>query len=145
MSLNRQNCQFRKILVGYDGSQISERALESALALAVRADSEVEILSVVRPPEPVNTLKRAGFVDRAREQYERTLRRISDAVTSNSIRIRTLVLIGHPAEQILERAGEIDADLIVVGERGASKLGEGLGSVSEIVLAQASCPVLVTR
>lgn len=146
MSRNRKNCQFQRILIGYDGSEQSERALEAALTIACASDSRVEILSVVRPSEPSKRPQPFATVEHARKNFEQKLQRISEAACGNGIQVTSEIVIGHPAEQILQRAQEIHADLVVVGQHGASKLEEiTLGSVSERVMAYAECPVLVTR
>jgi nucleotide-binding universal stress UspA family protein len=146
MTENRRNCQFDRILVGYDGSEKAERALETALGFASASDAKVEILSVVRPPEPLNQPQAQETINAARRHFEEVLRRISEAVSSNGIRVSTSIAVGHPAEQILECAERISADLVIVGQRGASEFeGISLGSVSERVLAYAHCPVLLTR
>lgn len=143
---NRQNCRFHRILVAYDGSEQSERALETALAFTSASDAEVEILSVIRPPEPSNQPTAQKAIDDARKHFERALRRISEAVARNGIQISTSVAVGHPVEKILECAEKTGADLVIVGQRGTSDSeGISLGSVSEQVLACAHCPVLLTR
>jgi nucleotide-binding universal stress UspA family protein len=54
--------------------------------------------------------------------------------------------LGSPASEIIERADEWKADLIIVGSHGRSALGRFLlGSVSQSVVAQASCSVRVAR
>jgi nucleotide-binding universal stress UspA family protein len=59
---------------------------------------------------------------------------------------RQLTADGDPAHQILRCAGEIGADLIVLGSRGAGRLGRILKrSVSRTVANQANCPVLIVR
>ena len=53
---------------------------------------------------------------------------------------------GYPSEKFVEIAEAEDADLIVMGSRGRSKLAEiFLGSVASRVIASARCPVLVVR
>lgn len=63
----RQNEHFRRLLVGYDGSPESERALEMALAIAQSLDSKVLVLSVGRPPEPATSPELHAALDEARE------------------------------------------------------------------------------
>jgi nucleotide-binding universal stress UspA family protein len=137
---------FRRILVGYDGSPSSEKALEAALAIANTLASAVEVLSVIQPPEPSTSTELNAVLDDAREHYEKAHRRIAQAAAANGLRLDTDVKIGHPAEQIIHRAELGRADLIVLGHRGVSKFEKLImGSVSERVLAYAHCPVLVTR
>jgi nucleotide-binding universal stress UspA family protein len=142
----KRNGSFHKILVGYDGSQESERALELALAIANTMDSKVEVLAVAQPSEPPTAVQMQAVIDDAREHYDKALRRIADAAKENGIEIETAVAVGHPAEQIIRQAERGLADLIVVGRRGLSALEKMvMGSVSERVLRYAPCPVLVTR
>jgi nucleotide-binding universal stress UspA family protein len=68
------------------------------------------------------------------------------AQRSNGIQVSSSIAVGHPAEKILECAQKIGADLVIIGQRGASKFEEiSLGSVSERILGYADCPVLLTR
>ncbi len=139
------NGHLRRILVGYDGSSDSERALEQGLALAECTGGKVLVLSVARPPEP-ETSKAVGFRNAAREQLEQKLSQIQARVQQNPIEIQTQVATGHPAEGILSKAREDQIDLIVLGYRGISGVDQvTLGSISEHVVSHASCPVMVTR
>jgi len=146
MTENGRNRFFRRILVGYDGSPSSQKALEAALAIADTLGSAVEVLSVIRPPEPSTSTELNAVLDDAREHYEKAHRKIAQAAAANGTRLDTDVKIGHPAEQIIQRAELGRVDLIVLGHRGVSKFENLImGSVSERVLAYAHCPVLVTR
>jgi nucleotide-binding universal stress UspA family protein len=145
MVRNRNNVHFQNILVGYDGSKESEKALEAALAIADTLDAKVAVLAVAQPPEPAKAIKLQVLADGAREHFEKSLRRISHAAEQNGIQVETRIAIGHPAEQIIRRAEQSHADLIVVGRRGNSTFEKVvMGSVSEHVLRHAPCPVLVT-
>ena len=62
------------------------------------------------------------------------------------VRVTTRLAAGEPAEQICSYAGEIGAKLIAVGTRGYGAVTALLlGSVSDAVIRQAPCPVLVVR
>lgn len=140
------NGYLRRILVGYDASAESEKALEVALALGECTNSKVLVLAVARPSEPEMSGKAAALLDAAREQLERTLSQLRGRVQQNGIRIETQVAVGHPAEEIISKAREDHADLIVVGHRSTPSLDQlTLGSISEQVLSHAPCPVMVTR
>ncbi|HXY48390.1 MAG TPA: universal stress protein [Terriglobales bacterium] len=146
MTGSKTNGHFQRILIGYDGSQPSQRALEMGLTIASIRDSNVEVLAVVQPPEPSTSVELHAVIDEGRQHYERALRKIADAAKGNGIHVETSIVVGHPAEQIIQRAEQSHADLIVVGRRGISKFENLiLGSVSERVLTYAPCPVLVTR
>jgi nucleotide-binding universal stress UspA family protein len=142
----RHNGHFRKLLVGYDGSPESERALETALALAQSLGSTVLVLSVARPPEPATSPEVHAVIDEAREYYEKALANIRARALENGLQVETAFAVGHPAQQIIHTAEQDHVDLILVGQRGISGVQRiFLGSVSEQVLHQAPCPVMVTR
>jgi nucleotide-binding universal stress UspA family protein len=143
---DKRNGFLRRILVGYDGSSSSEKALESALSMANSMDSTVEIIAVVRPSEPATSPDLPADLDDARAVFEKALRKIAQGAMGDGLRIETDVLVGHPVQQIIQRAEKSRADLIVLGSRGTSTFKElALGSISERVLASAHCPVLITR
>jgi nucleotide-binding universal stress UspA family protein len=61
-------------------------------------------------------------------------------------RVDSKVLYGHDREKIVERAKELDADLIIMGAKGRSGLSRLLlGSVSHYVLHRAACSVMIVR
>jgi nucleotide-binding universal stress UspA family protein len=117
----------RRIVVGYDGSEASRRALDAAADL-VGYGSTLSVVTVHN-----------GEVDRgvAREAREHLQQRHVAAAYHEAS--------GEPAEQIVEAAEGIGADLVVVGRRNRSPLRSLLGSVSARVVRRAPCDVLVVR
>jgi nucleotide-binding universal stress UspA family protein len=68
-----------------------------------------------------------------------------DSLRTSGVRVETATRWGDPAEQILQAADEIDADMIVLGGRKRSPLGSLLfGSVSQAVTLDATRPVVIT-
>jgi len=61
MSGTRHNAYFRRILVAYDGSPQSEKAVELAFSLAECVDSTVLVFAVARPPEPPTSVELKGY------------------------------------------------------------------------------------
>lgn len=62
-----------------------------------------------------------------------------------AVNVRTMKREGHPAEEILAAAGELQADLIVIGSRSKRMHNIFLGSVSREVVNSAECSVLILR
>jgi nucleotide-binding universal stress UspA family protein len=123
----------RKIVVGYDGSDAAGRALDAAAALAGYG-STLSVVTVGRR-EGRNGGERTAVLDGARERL------LSRHETANY-----LAPVGDPAEQLIETARELDADLLVVGRRDQGALQRlVLGSVSSKVVGGAPCDVLVVR
>ena len=138
---------FKSILVPYDGSPHSQRALEVAIELARYEESTVRLLYAYEriPPylgepnfqEVVNRIVIAG-----REMVESA----ADRVRSNDISVTADVLEGPAAEAILRAAEAEQFDLIVMGSRGLGQLqGLLLSSVSDRVLHYAKIPMLIAR
>ncbi|SRR6266498_473391 len=146
MSGKRHNAHFRHMLVGYDGSPQSEKAVEVAFSLADCIDSTVLIFAVARPPEPATSVELEAVLDDAKEHYEEGFKKIMEKARGHEFNVQTAMAVGHPAEQIIHRAETDGIDLIVLGRRGRSKIARMmLGSVSERVLRYAHCPVMVVH
>jgi nucleotide-binding universal stress UspA family protein len=116
----------RTIVVGYDGSDASRRALDAAADL-VGYGSTLAVVHVRCAGAPVGET-----VGLARER-----------LLERQIPARYLEPSGHPATEIVEAARAVSADLVVVGRRSA--LERVLGSVSSAVVRRAPCDVLVVR
>ena len=114
-------------MVGYDGSDGSGRALDAAADLA--GYGSILAVVTVHTGEPDRSTTTT-----AREQL---LRRHVEA--------RYHETTGEPADALLEKAQELDADLIVIGRRNGGALPAAIGSVSSQVVRHALCDVLVVR
>lgn len=119
----------RKIMVGFDGSASARRALDAAADL-IGYGSTLSVVTV----RTASTSGGTSGVARARLHERRLEARYHEAV-------------GEPAEQLVEKAAELDVDLVVVGRRDRNRDAPDalLGSVSSRVAARAPCDVLVTR
>lgn len=132
------------ILVGHDGSRDAETAFEDALDLAALARARLSVVSVASPPEPPTEVETRAAIEMARGHYERLFESLNRQAQERNVELRTRVLVGHPADQILKTAAAQGADLIVVGHRGRSAIREWVsGSTSRRVVSHAKCPVLV--
>jgi nucleotide-binding universal stress UspA family protein len=136
----------KRIVVGYDGSEHSRKALERAAEIAngatVAVVSAANITPYLRDPaggvgpvDPADAEARTKALADAREFLE------GKGITGVYVEGH-----GRPADVIVQEAEESGADLIIVGTRGhgaAAKLF--LGSVSNNVIHHAPCDVLVVR
>jgi nucleotide-binding universal stress UspA family protein len=144
MTGKRQNPHFRKLLVGYDGSPQSEKAVDMAFSLAQCLDATILIFAVARPPEPATSVELEAVLDDAREHYQEGFKKIMEKARGRDLSVQTAMAVGHPAEQVIHRAEVDGIDLIILGRRGRSMISRMmLGSVSERVLRYAHCPVMV--
>jgi nucleotide-binding universal stress UspA family protein len=139
---------FRRILVAFDGSDGSRRALDAALALAREYSATLTTVTVQHHlPRYGATV---GEVDEERQiadqQMHRLTREVQAHAAEHDMQVQTEVRLGHPAQEIVHRAQELDADLIVIGHSGHfAILDRFLGSTAEKISRHAPCSVLITR
>jgi nucleotide-binding universal stress UspA family protein len=146
MPLNMDVPYFRKILVGYDGSPLAEKAVDLAIRFGVCEKSAISVLAVARLPEPATSVELQAVLDDAREHFEVGLKRVVERGQRHGVEITTDIVVGHPGEQLIHRAETEQVDLMIVGRRGTSLFQKMvLGSVSERVLRYAHCPVLLVK
>ena len=140
----------RTILVPIDFSECSERALDYAVALAAKLDAKVHVLNVISIP--ALTVPEAGsmiaptVLESAIRENQAALDKLADARRSKAAIAETLLRTGDARDEILHVAETIRADLIVMGTHGRRGITRALlGSVAELVVRTAPCPVLTIR
>ena len=140
---------FRKILVGFDGSEGSWSALRAAFTLSQGA-SGAEILAVSveerlpRLPEVIDELSEEK--DRQNAVFAGLHKEAQDAASVAGVRLECTTVVGHAAQAIARLAREGGFDLVVIGHSGHSGVwGMFLGSTADKVIRHAPCSVLVVR
>ena len=130
-----------QIVVGYDFTATSEVALEQAVSLLKR--DPAQILHFVIALNDHQTYQSA---DGTRDGLVARVQRLFGAHGLDHVDFFVHTRIGRPDVEIVALAEEIGADLVVVGSHSRSGVGRVLlGSVSEAVVRNARCPVLVAR
>ena len=136
----------KTIVVGYDGTEASERALGRAADLAAAFGSTVILTSVA--PVMTGTSHGGGSVDPTDppEAHESLLGSAKQTLAGRGVQAEVVLATGNPAEAIVQLAEERSADMIVVGTREPGLLERLLGhSVSSSVQRHAHCDVLVVH
>lgn len=135
-----------RILVAYDGSEPATKAFTFAVDLAGKYQAALTVLAVSRPPEIAEDVETRAILENSRKHYRRLLEPLQRKAAAEQIDVHTEVVVGHPAEQIINYAERHKIDVIVMGHRGKTFLERWrLGSVSQRVLQYAHCPVIVVR
>jgi nucleotide-binding universal stress UspA family protein len=139
-----------KLVVAVDGSEFSDRAIQSAARLT-KAGSQVEAVLVNVRDDP----RAYGIDDRESiERIEKDQRRRQDEVLlaadklarSSGLKAIVRAAMGFPAFEIVRIAGETGADAIAMGVHGFGPPGGPfIGPVTHRVLHQASMPVLLSK
>lgn len=141
---------YRTIVVGTDGSESAQRALEQAVELAAADDSRLVIVTAYersdRTPDdraPVDVRWMSTDPNEA-ERHARHGRHIAAEQGVSDVVVQALE--GDPADELLEASDTFGADLIVVGSVGLTGSSRFLlGSVASTVLHHAPCDVLVVH
>ena len=141
------NSAFKRILHANDGSKYGVHALTVALGLAQQNNAELHMVCV----EEIPYLSES--VDESREMAAIVARRIEGVfqrararAEEYRITLYTHLLKGHPVKTIVQLAGDLNVDLLIVGVRGHSALYvRMIGSHADRIMQLAPCPVLVAK
>jgi nucleotide-binding universal stress UspA family protein len=151
--------KFQRILVPYDGSACSNKAVDEAIEIAKKFDSILFLLTVIDTAtvvphsfEPkkgtmMDVQKFAKSLKAASSQVDLMLRDEVFRCKEHGVNADYELVTGSPANIILRFAKKRKIDLIVMGSLGlvGIKKLKALGSVSRKVSEQADCPVLLVR
>jgi nucleotide-binding universal stress UspA family protein len=137
--------RIRTILLATDLGPASADAADRAIELAAQLDAELLIVSVIDAgPHQANA---AGpRVDQVRDRREPVAQALVAQARRAGVAARFLIWHGDPGESITAAADAEGCDLIVVGTHGRTGFQRSLaGSVSDYVVRNAPCPVVVVR
>ncbi len=140
---------YKKILIPTDSSEISIEASRHALEIAKAMGSRVYAIYVV-DIVPFIGLPTEGLWESMKEILEEegreSLKKIEDSAKKMGVEVKSEILEGNPAKEILNYAERKKVDLIVMGTTGKSGLDKLLlGSVAEKVSKGSHCPVLLVK
>ncbi len=133
-----------RMLVGYDGSDPSYRAVRFALGVARWGGASIWLVHAAQPPasvmEPRTDEEQRSEVDAIRQ----TLHAFEAEALREGLLLTAWSRAGSPAEVLLAASDEVEADWIVVGTRGLRGASKTLlGSVSTMILDRSRRPVTV--
>lgn len=138
----------KKILIPFDGSELSKRAAEKGIAIAVDQGAEVVGLKVITFEGGLITPS-DGLWEAIMEDHKKKAKAILDQLDSmakeKGLEITLEIREGGVEEEMMTIAEEIGADLIIMGMGGHSGLGKYLGKSLDRVLLEAPCPVMVVN
>jgi nucleotide-binding universal stress UspA family protein len=145
-----------KILVPTDGSKTAQKAASYAVEVAKKFKALVIVLSVIDKGgmigQTVPARKTARHIiepieDYLKEAAEGFAGTIVKICRENRVKSETVIVEGHPVEEILKAAGRSKADLIIMGSHGRSALAAAiLGSVAYgVIHKESKIPVLIVR
>ena len=154
----------KTLLVAVDFSKTTDALLPEAAKLAGSLDARLWIVHVAREQDSPVLYEASRFSDYpvdfgnvtvdvqlARDLNAEELKRehnellaISANLRKDGVDAQAILLKGHAAKRILEKAEELEADIILIGSHGHGLLHKALlGSVSEYIIRHATCNVMV--
>jgi nucleotide-binding universal stress UspA family protein len=128
---------FDRIVVGAAETDAARKAIEAAVELARLAGAEVHFVLAFDPyKDRIDPETRPGSAHA--DAFLESL-----AASAADLTTRTHPVAGDPADVIIGVARDVDADLIVVGNKGMQGAGRVLGSVTNTISHHAPCSVLI--
>lgn len=153
--------KYSNILVPFDGSEYSKRAMNEAIEMSKKLGSKLHILtavtvSAVLPPGIIlsgmargkgATKTAENFVKKAVDEANRMMLENVEYCKRKGVDAVYKVTAESPAKAILDYAKKTDSDLIMMGSQGLRGIEriKVLGSVSRHVLENSSCPVVIVH
>ncbi len=126
---------YEKILVPLDGSKLAEASLPYAEVLARKIGSQITLISVL-------LFGSESDEDQYHHLHQFYIQEMAKTMKEKAIKVKSVIVTGDPAEQIVDYADRGKIDLIIMGTRGRSALKRWvLGSVADKVVSETSCPV----
>ncbi|MED4206121.1 universal stress protein [Neobacillus mesonae] len=141
---------FSKIVVPYDNSELSKKALDTAITLAKQDNSiKLDVITVVNSNYTsyhygvyaIDPIRKTQL-----EEANKMLKDVEQELSELPNQTNTHLIEGSPGASIIDFINETQADLVVMGSRGLSGLKEVfLGSVSHYVVQKSPCPVFIVK
>lgn len=148
---------FSKVLVAYDGSDPSKRALDHAAKMAAMFEGELVIVTVVpKVSVPIysnaelgaQAMDIASLQERMHENYSQSIKKAEEEIKSlyPHLKVETILKEGRPSSTIVSEADRLGVSLIVMGSRGLGGIsGWILGSTSRQVVDQCTKAILIVK
>ena len=146
---------YKRLLVAVDGSEQSYKALDHAVAIAEKFDSELVLLTVIpimispfSPDESFSPTAYTIYQESMNEYYHKLLKDADEIVRTKhpNLNIRTILREGRPSATIVDVAEREGCDVIVMGCRGIGGImGWVLGSTSHRVATSCKKPVMIIK
>ena len=136
---------YKNIVLAYDGSTFSNKALQEALRLAKCSGGSLLILSIVDITDEFES-EAPGLTDKLTEKLLKMAQKALGKAVTAKVKAKAEVHVGDAYEMIVDIAKKKKADVIVMGSHGRTGLTRLLmGSVTSRVIGHAPCSVLIVK
>jgi nucleotide-binding universal stress UspA family protein len=139
--------KYRSLLVPFDGSDSSKKALIRAGELAKLDGGEITVLYVIPRYEEMMDFFKTEAINKSLFQEAEKIIDVAKKIAADlGVQIKAVVQEGHASEKIIEIAETLKNDLIVTGTHGWRGMNKALmGSTAERIIAHAMRPILIVR
>ncbi len=136
------------IVVALDGSDLSERALPYAVALAKASQASIHLVTVWEEGERALVANlpdvSVSVFKKGEQHWERYLAAHAKSVKAEGVLVETEVVVGDPTTELLQLIEEIEPSVLVLASHGRSGIGRWrYGSVADKLARAASVPTLI--
>lgn len=136
---------YKNIVLAYDGSRFSNKALQEAIKIAKSSGGSLLILSIVDITDEFES-EAPGLTDKMTEKLLKSAQKSLEKAVTAKVKAKVEVHVGDAYEMIVDIAKKKKADVIVMGSHGRTGLTRLLmGSVTSRVIGHAPCSVLVVK
>ena len=138
---------YQSILVPFDGSEYSTKAMARAVAMAKTDGGQVTVLYVIPRYEEMVEFYRSETIRKSlASEAERVIGEAKKIADAAGVTVRTEIREGHAADEIVNAAAKLENDLIAMGTYGWKGVSKAImGSTTNRVIAHANCPILVVK
>jgi len=129
------------ILVPYDATELSIKALDKAIEIASRMEKFISNITDLEKTKKY-------LVNLIKEGAEKCMTEVVGKIKEKELFVKYIIRVGHPDDEILEVSKNPNIHLIVMGCSGSFKKRHnrrGVGSISRWISEVASCPVVLMR
>jgi nucleotide-binding universal stress UspA family protein len=139
--------QYNSLLVSFDGSEYSRKALQRACELANADNAAVSVLYVIpRYEEMIEFFKTESIRKSLHREAEKIITQAQKIAVESGVSIKTQIREGNAPDEIINAAERLENDLIIMGTHGWKGFSKAvMGSTTRRVITHASCPVLVVK
>lgn len=148
MARKSKQTSIKKIMVPTDFTDFSRRAMDYARMIAGKMNAELLLVHVIEPftYSVTDTIQVVDHYAALKAIAEPLMDSLKKKILKDKLKVSTAVLRGTPYLEIVKKARQSKADLVIMGTHGRTGVTHLLlGSVAERVVRMAPCPVLTVR
>jgi nucleotide-binding universal stress UspA family protein len=148
MAKKPKQASIKRIMVPTDFTDFSKRAMEYAKMIAKKLNADLLLVHVIEPftYSVTDTIQVVDHYAALKAIAEPLMESLEKKALKEKLKVSTAVLRGTPYLEIIKKARQSGADMIVMGTHGRTGVTHLLmGSVAERVVRMAHCPVLTVR